>query len=108
MGFFDWLTGKKNAPAANSRVNVRPAAPAANMMVAAPPAPVTTNAPQQFGGRKRTRKATRKGRKATRKGRKATRKGRKATRKGRKATRKVQRGGCTSACWEPRLRKCVC
>ena len=85
MGFFDWLTGKKNAPAANSRVNVRPAAPAV---------PVTTNAPQQFGGRKRTRKATRKGRKATR--------------KGRKATRKVQRGGCTSACWEPRLRKCVC
>ena len=97
MGFFDWLTGKKNAPPANTR----PAAPAANMMVAAPPAPVTTNAPQQFGGRKRTRKATRKGRKATRKGRKATR-------KGRKATRKVQRGGCTSACWEPRLRKCVC
>jgi hypothetical protein len=46
MGFFDWLTGKKNAPAANTR-------PAVNMMAAAPPAP-----PAQFGGRKRTRKAS--------------------------------------------------
>jgi len=56
MGFFDWLTGKKNAA-----TNVRPAA---NMIVAAPPA-----APAQYGGRKRTRKA-RKGRKASRKNRK--------------------------------------
>jgi len=82
MGFFDWLTGKKNAPAANTRaMNVRPAA---NMMAAAPPA--------QFGGRKRTHKA-----------RKASK-----GRKGRRASRRVQRGGCTSACWEPRLKKCVC
>ena len=80
-GFFG---AKKNAPAANVRMNNRPAAPAANMMVAAPPAPAA-----QFGGRKRTRKA-------------------KKSRKGRKASRRVQRGGCTSACWEPRLRKCVC
>jgi hypothetical protein len=79
MDFLKGLFGaKKNAPAAN----VRPAAPAANMMVAAPPAPPAP----QYGGRKRTRKA----------------------KKGRKTTRKVQRGGCTSACWEPRLRKCVC
>ena len=66
MGFFDWLTGKKNAPAANTR----PAAPAANMMVAAPtaapPAPNT-----QSGGRKRTRK-NKKSRKTTRKNRKGS------------------------------------
>ena len=58
--------------------NIRPAV---NMMVAAPPA--------QSGGRKRTRKVQK-------------------GRKGRKTTRRVQRGGCTSACWEPRLRRCVC
>lgn len=86
MGFFDWLTGKKNAPAANTRaMNVRPAAPAANMMVAAPTAAPAT----QFGGRKK-RRSTRKGRKS------------------RRATRKVQRGGCKADCWEPRLKKCVC
>lgn len=86
MGFFDWLTGKKNAPATNTRVmNVRPAAPAANMMVAGP-----TAAPAaQFGGRKRTRKASK-------------------GRKGRRASRRVQRGGCKADCWEPRLKKCVC
>jgi len=86
MDFLKGLFGaKKNAPAANVRMNNRPAAPAANMMVAAPPA---APAPQS-GGRKRTRKA-------------------KKSRKARKDSRKVQRGGCTSACWEPRLRKCVC
>ena len=96
MDFVKSLFGaKKNAPAANIRMNNRKnmvPAPAANMMVVAPPAPpapVATNASQQFGGRKRTRK---------------NRKSRKA----RKTMRKVQRGGCTSACWEPRLRKCVC
>ena len=94
MDFLKGLFGaKKNAPAANVRMNNRKnmvPAPAANMMVvAAPAAPASSaaNAPQ-FGGRRR--RSTRKGR------------------KGRKATRKVQRGGCTSACWEPRLRKCVC
>jgi hypothetical protein len=60
MGFFDWLTGKKNAPAANIR-------PAANMTMAMPTVP--TAAPAQFGGRKRTRKA-RKGRRVSRKNRK--------------------------------------
>jgi len=89
MDFLKGLFGaKKNAPAANVRMNNRPAAPAANMMVAAPPAPPAPPAPQS-GGRKRTRKA-------------------KKSRKARKDSRKVQRGGCTSACWEPRLRKCVC
>lgn len=78
MGFFDWLTGKKNAPPANTR-------PAANMMAAAPAAAP----PAQFGGRKK-RRSTRKGRKS------------------RRATRKVQRGGCKADCWEPRLKKCVC
>ena len=91
MDFLKGLFGaKKNAPAANVRMNNRKnmvPAPAANMMVAAPPPPPAPAA--QSGGRKRTRKA---------------KKGRKA----RKASRRVQRGGCTSACWEPRLRKCVC
>ena len=81
MDFFKSLFGaKKNVPAANIRVNNRKnmvPAPAANMMVAAPPAPpapVTANAPQQFGGRKRTRK-NKKGRKAS----KASRKNRKGS-----------------------------
>jgi hypothetical protein len=94
MDFLKGLFGaKKNAPGANIRMNNRKnmvPAPAANMMVVAPVAsnaPPAANAPQ-FGGRRR--RSTRKGR------------------KGRKTTRKVQRGGCTSACWEPRLRKCVC
>ena len=72
MDFVKSLFGvKKNAPAANSRMNNRKnmvPAPAANMMVVAPPAP------QQFGGRKRTRK-NKKGRKA----RKTTRKNRKGS-----------------------------
>jgi hypothetical protein len=81
MDFLKGLFGaKKNAAGANVRMNNRKnmvPAPAANMMVAAPPAapaPVTTNAPQQFGGRKRTRKnkKNRKARKASRKNRKAS------------------------------------
>jgi len=84
MDFLKGLFGaKKNAPAANVRMNNRKnmvPAPAANMMVVAPPAPpappapVTTNAPKQFGGRKRTRKnkKNRKARKASRKNRKAS------------------------------------
>lgn len=81
MDFLKGLFGaKKNAAGANVRMNNRKnmvPAPAANMMVVtppAPPAPVTTNAPQQFGGRKRTRKnkKNRKARKASRKNRKAS------------------------------------
>jgi hypothetical protein len=91
MDFLKGLFGaKKNAPAANVRMNNRKnmvPAPAANMMVAAPPPPPAPAA--QSGGRKRTRKVQK-------------------GRKGRKTTRRVQRGGCTSACWEPRLRRCVC
>lgn len=72
MDFFKNLFGaKKNVPAANIRVNNRKnmvPAPAANMMVVAPPAPP---APQQFGGRKRTRK-NKKSRKASRKNRKGS------------------------------------
>jgi hypothetical protein len=81
MDFLKGLFGaKKNAAGANVRMNNRKnmvQAPAANMMVAAPPAapaPVAGNAPQQFGGRKRTRKnkKNRKARKASRKNRKAS------------------------------------
>ena len=88
MDFIKSLFGaKKNVPAANSRTNNRKnmvPAPAANMMVVtpvasnappAPPAPPMANAPQQFGGRKRTRK---------------NKKGRKA----RKTTRKARKGSC--------------
>jgi DNA-directed RNA polymerase len=78
MDFLKGLFGaKKNAAGANIRMNNRKnmvPAPAANMMVVAPPAPVPANAPQQFGGRKRTRKnkKNRKARKASRKNRKAS------------------------------------
>jgi hypothetical protein len=84
MDFVKSLFGaKKNVPAANIRMNNRKnmvPAPAANMMVVAPPAPVAgnapvpANAPQQFGGRKRTRKnkKNRKARKASRKNRTAS------------------------------------
>lgn len=78
MDFVKSLFGaKKNVPAATIRMNNRKnmvPAPAANMMVVAPPAPpapVTANAPQQFGGRKRTRK-NKKSRKASRKNRKGS------------------------------------
>ena len=82
MDFIKSLFGaKKNVPAANSRMNNRKnmvPAPAANMMVVTPVAsnaPPMANAPQQFGGRKRTRK---------------NKKGRKA----RKTTRKARKGSC--------------
>ena len=78
MDLIGWLTGKKN-PAAPTAAST-----AANAVLAAPSPHV--------GGRKRTHKA-----------RKASK-----GRKGRRASRRVQRGGCTSACWEPRLKKCVC
>jgi len=68
MGFFSWLTGRKNAPA-NNRKNMLPAAPAANVAAAPPFGQQPT-----IGGRRS--KHTMKNRKTNR-GRKASRKNRK-------------------------------